>query len=61
VHVTGLEVAVAVAVTDGLAVGVGVGEAVGPDWAQYLPPLSKSPEASPPPHTTISLPVDMAV
>ena len=57
-------VGVAVGVTDGLPVGVAVGVGVGvaPDCAQYLPPLSKSLKNSlSPPHTIISLPVQIAV
>ena len=58
VGVTGVVVGVTVAL--GLPVAVGVGVGVGPDGAQYLPPLPKSPEASPPPQIIISLPVHMA-
>src|SRR5438309_7346984 len=42
--------------------GVGAGVGVGiPDGTQYLPPVLKSPEASPPPQIIISLPVQTAV
>src|SRR5947208_1609599 len=42
--------------------GVGAGVGVGiPDGTQYLPPVLKSPEASPPPQIIISLPVQIAV
>ena len=54
-------IGVGVNVDVGLAVAVAVGVGDGPDCAQYLPPLSKSPEASPPPQIIISLPVHMAV
>jgi hypothetical protein len=52
-----VEVAVGVAVDVGDAVEVGVGVGDGPNCAQYLPPVFKSP----PPQTIISLPVQTAV
>jgi hypothetical protein len=56
----GLGVEVGVAVGLGVAVGVGVG--VGPDCAQYFPPLLRKTTPPPyPPHTIISLPVQIAV
>ena len=59
----GVELGVAVGLGVGvpLGVGVGLGVAVGPDCVQYLPPVSNATAALPPPHTTISLPVQTAV
>ena len=55
-------VGVAVLVAAGLAVAVAVGVGVGPDCAQYLPPVFKYMGPLPiPPQTIISPPVDTAV
>ena len=60
-----LGVAVGVGVADGLGVELGVGDtvgvAVGPDCAQYLPPVLKSCASSVPPQTIICVPVQTAV
>jgi hypothetical protein len=40
---------------------VGVGVGVGPDCAQYLPPVFNQLPQPNPPHTIISLPVHTAV
>ena len=56
-------VAVAVGVAVAVAVAVGVGVGVAPDRAQYLPPVARyvGNGAWIPPHTIISLPVQIAV
>jgi len=54
-------VAVGVAVVVGVIVAVGVGVDA-PDCAQYFPPVLRKTTPPPyPPHTIISLPVQMAV
>jgi hypothetical protein len=37
----------------GVGLGVAVGDGAGPDWAQYLPPVSKWPDLLSPPQTII--------
>lgn len=59
----GVAVDVAVGLALAVAVGVGVGVGLGDeaDWAMYLPPVLTTTMLSFPPHTIISLPVQMAV
>ena len=57
--VVGVGVGVSMTVGNGEAGGVAVG--VGPDWAQYLPPVFKTLMRSSPPQTIISLKVQTAV
>ena len=59
----GIAVGVAVAVGVTVAVAVGVGVGVGPTGAaQYFPPVLRKTTPPPyPPHTIISLPVQIAV
>ena len=60
----GLGVTLGAGVADGVEVGVSVavGVGVGPDCAQYLPPVLSGPfDVLDPPQTIISLPVHTAV
>src|SRR5204862_1556958 len=53
----GVSVEVAVGVAGGVGDAVELGVGVGPDCAQYFPPVFSRPPTLPPPHTIISLPV----
>src|SRR5207244_517729 len=57
----GVGVGVSVGVGVGVDIGVGVGVGIGGGCLQYLPPVFKTLLPSFPPHTIISLPVQIAV
>jgi len=62
--IEGVGVAVGVPLGVGVTVGDGVGVGVGPDCAQYLPPVATAvlfTASEIPPQTIISLPVQTAV